>query len=59
MTQANLSRHETAGDKTAKRHREIQAKIDKTDKREAVLRGRVRRKLVPVPTRFRHFRNST
>ncbi|WP_271896939.1 SDR family oxidoreductase [Candidatus Phyllobacterium onerii] len=34
MTQANLSRHELAGDKTAKRHREIQAKIDKIDKRE-------------------------
>ncbi|MDR6631439.1 NAD(P)-dependent dehydrogenase (short-subunit alcohol dehydrogenase family) [Phyllobacterium sp. 1468] len=32
MTQANLSRHEAAGDKTAKRHREIQAKIDKIDK---------------------------
>jgi NAD(P)-dependent dehydrogenase (short-subunit alcohol dehydrogenase family) len=31
MAQANLSRHEAAGDKTAKRHREIQAQIDRID----------------------------
>ncbi|RCW81510.1 SDR family oxidoreductase [Phyllobacterium bourgognense] len=34
MAQGNLSRHETAGNTTAKRHREIQAQIDKIDERK-------------------------
>jgi NAD(P)-dependent dehydrogenase (short-subunit alcohol dehydrogenase family) len=34
MAQGNLSRHEAAGNRTAKRHREIQAKIDEIDERK-------------------------